>query len=458
MTAHILVVDDVPANLRLLEAKLRGEYFQVSLATSGEEALGRALRNPPDIILLDVMMPGLDGFATCRRFKESAATQHIPVVMVTALSDPDDRVRGLECGADDFLTKPVDDLTLFARLRALLRTKQVLDAWRARADAARSLGLDPPVHPPMLFEGARALLLDDSEADIAPISSALALDGMLLDHVADGHAAQDAIARQGCDLVLLSLSLPDGEALRFASGLRAGSRTRELPLLLLAGQDQRDLVLRAFDLGVNDHLLRPLDGNELRARVRNQLRRMRYQAQLRDDLDRSLELAVTDQLTGLRNRRYALRHLEGCLVGGGAVAVLMADVDRFKGINDRYGHNVGDEVLRVVGLRLRDCMRGSDLVARYGGEEFLAILSVAEPSDAILLAERIRAAIGDHPASVTGNDLAITASIGVAFGHPGIAPRTLIGAADAALYRAKQGGRNRVELAIAEDWAAATHA
>jgi len=455
MTGHVLVVDDVLANRRLLEARLGREYYQVTLASGGEEAIALARGQPPDIILLDVMMPDMDGFETCRRLKAMPATEHIPVVMVTALSEPDDRVRGLECGADDFLTKPVDDLTLFARLRALLRTKQVLDAWRMRAEAARGLGLEPPARPAAGFGGSRALLFDEHDAEVAPIAAALALDGVRLDHVASSAAAQEAVARHDCDLVLVSLSLPEGGALRFASGLRARMETRDVPLLLLADDCQREMVLRAFDLGANDHLLRPLDGNELRARVRNQIRRMRYQAQLRDDLDRSLEMAVTDPLTGLRNRRYLMRHLAAQLVAGGPVAALMVDVDRFKSVNDSYGHPAGDSVLREVAGRLRDHLRGTDIVGRYGGEEFLVVMAAAAPDDAVAVADRLRQAIADAPFAVGGVALPVTASLGVAFAHPGLAPETLIGAADAALYRAKAAGRNRVESAIAADWAAA---
>jgi len=456
MTGHVLVVDDVLANRRLLEAKLKAEYYQVTLAAGGEEAIALARRQPPDVVLLDVMMPGLDGFETCRRLKAAPETDHVPVVMVTALSDLDDRIQGLDCGADDFLTKPVDDLTLFARLRALLRTKQVLDAWRVRAEAARGLGLDPPLRPPAVLEGSRALLLDEQQAEIGAIEAALAKDGVRLDHVRSGEDAREAIAREACDLVLVSLSLPQGEALRFASGLRARMETREVPLLLLADDCQRDLVLRAFDLGANDHLLRPLDGNELRARVRNQLRRMRYQAQLRNDLDRSLELAVTDQLTGLRNRRYLMRHLAGQLRAGGPLAALLMDVDHFKRVNDGHGHPAGDAVLREVAARLRENVRASDVVGRYGGEEFLVVMSAGLPDDAFAVAERLRRAIAATPVPIAGGSLAVTASFGVAFAHPGMAPETLLDAADAALYRAKAGGRNRVEAACAEDWASAT--
>src|SRR5688572_16444980 len=141
MSARILVVDDIAANVRLLEAKLAAEYFEVVTASSGPEALEIINRNAPDIVLLDVMMPEMDGFEVCARIRANAKTRFLPVVMVTALSDPSDRVRGLEAGADDFLTKPVNDLALFARVRSLVRLKMIMDEWRMREQTSGAFDL-----------------------------------------------------------------------------------------------------------------------------------------------------------------------------------------------------------------------------------------------------------------------------------------------------------------------------
>ena len=173
MTARVLVVDDISTNLRLLEAKLLNEYYEVALASSGPEALEIAARWMPDVVLLDVMMPGMDGYEVCRRLKSTASTAHIPVVMVTALTDQAERVRGLEAGADDFLSKPVDDATLFARMRALLRMKQVLDAFRLRAETARELGFEPPPQPSPSIAGSHALLVNENPAEVADLSDIL---------------------------------------------------------------------------------------------------------------------------------------------------------------------------------------------------------------------------------------------------------------------------------------------
>ena len=449
MTARILAVNDIAANLRLLEAKLQAEYYEVMLASSGQEALNVAFTQMPDLILLDVMMPGMDGYQVCTALKADARTQHIPVVMVTALTDSTERVRGLEVGADDFLSKPVDDATLFARLRALLRVKQVQDAWRLRAETAKDLGLESAPEPAISMTGARALIMAEIPQEMELVRNALQADALKITSVTTIEEAQRLLSKGDFDLALLALPADATEVLRLASRLRAQNNTRDLPLLLLADTAQKTQVLRGFDLGANDHAFRPLDPNELRARARNQIRRKRYQERLRAELDRSLEMAVTDQLTGLRNRRYVRRHLDGLLRTEEA-AVLLVDIDKFKSINDTHGHNIGDAALRDVAERLRVQLRAADVVARYGGEEFLAVLTGAPSAYALIVADRLREAIAAEPVRTGDVVLPITISIGVAVGGPGVPAEQLIGSADEALYRAKRDGRNRAYLADPE--------
>ena len=445
MSARVLVVDDIPVNRRLLEAKLSAEFFEVAMAASGAEALAVAARWSPDVILLDVMMPEMDGFETCRALKADPGTAHIPVVMVTALIERSERVRGLEAGADDFLSKPVDDATLFARLRALLRMKQVQDAWRLRAEIARQLGVEPPVGPEAVVAGSAVLVLADG-AEVAEVGSCLVADGAMPTLVNRVAEAEAALASGRFDLAILCLADTGMEHLRLASRMKAQHATRDLPVLLVADPAQRDLVLRGFDIGVCDYVLRPIDANELRARARNQIRRRRYEERLRTDLDRSLELAVSDPLTGLRNRRFVQHHLEAALRVG-EVAVMMIDVDRFKAINDGHGHAAGDMVLQEVAERLRSQLRAADVVARYGGEEFLVVLADAPPEEALAIAERLRAALEKTPVPTGQGEASVTVSIGLAIMPIGVGAAEAIAAADVALYKAKALGRNRVEVA-----------
>ncbi|WP_291296920.1 PleD family two-component system response regulator [Elioraea sp.] len=458
MSARILVVDDVMANLRLLEAKLSAEYYEVLAVQDGPAALDAALAWAPDLVLLDVMMPGMDGYEVCRRLKADRATEHVPVVMVTALGDNSERVRGLEAGADDFLTKPVDDETLLARVRALVRLKRLLDEWRLRAETTHQLGVAAGALPPSV-RGARALVVDDNETDTERMTEALAAEGIEVTVELSTAAGFERLVRAPADLVIVSMLGGEDDPLRFASRLRADATTREVPLLLVADEAHRGLLHRGFELGANDYIVKPIDPNELRVRARNQIRRKLYQDRLRADLAYSISLALTDPLTGLHNQRYLRGHLRS-LVGsvrsaGGAISALMLDLDHFKRINDQHGHPVGDAALRLVAGAIRGNVRLFDTVARYGGEEFVVIMPGAALTDALVAAERLRReieALSFKPSADTPH-LPLTASIGVAtLSNPaefeGSAPEeTLLRLADEALYTAKREGRNRVAAA-----------
>jgi two-component system cell cycle response regulator len=453
MTARILIIDDVPANTRLLEAKLSAEYYQVASGRDGFEALQQARDWQPDLILLDVMMPGMDGFECCRQLKESAATRHIPVVMVTALGEPSERLRGLEAGADDFLTKPVEYDTLMARVRSLVRLKRLLDEWRARGETVRALGLSAEPEQVPSVTDARALVIDDWDLGAQAIEEALGRDGIVASRASSEAEAMALSTSQSFDLIVLSLAMSGEDPLKLTSSLRAADATREVPMLLIAEPEEHERLLRGFDLGANDWLVLPLDANELRARARNQIRRKFYQDRLRADLGRALELALTDSLTGLYNQRYLIRHLRGLLTASPEreVAVLMLDVDHFKQVNDEYGHDVGDRALRAIGETLRANTRVFDSLARYGGEEFVVVLPGSNPDEAVAAAERLRAAVEAMAfAPVPGRLYRLTISIGVACGGSGTeTPEALLRDADVALYAAKRAGRNRVMIAAA---------
>jgi two-component system, cell cycle response regulator len=451
MTARILVVDDVVANTRLLEAKLGAEYYQVQAAHSGLDAIRQAQAWQPDIILLDIMMPELDGFDTCRRLKEDSGTLHIPVVMVTALAEPEERLRGLEAGADDFLSKPVDYDTLLVRVKSLVRLKRLLDEWRVRGETARALGIGGDTLAPPSVAGARALVIDDFEPSMHQMQDALAREGIIAARAASEAEALQLTAALKFDLIVLSLGLANEDPLRLASKVRAAEHTQSVPLLLVVDAEHRGRMLRGFDIGANDWVSRPVDENELRARARNQIRRKIYQDRLRADLGHALEMALTDPLTGFYNQRYLMRHLRGQIAAGQSqgIAVMMVDVDHFKTVNDRWGHPVGDQALRAVADALRRRIRVFDSIARYGGEEFAVVMPGTSAEDAQAAAERLRLAISDmqfYPEPGLRHQL--TVSVGLACCHAGeMTAERLLQAADQALYRAKREGRNRTAWA-----------
>jgi two-component system cell cycle response regulator len=451
MTARVLVVDDVELNVKLLEAKLASEYFEVITAFNGVTALDLAESQSPDIILLDVMMPRMDGFEVCSRLKANPATADIPVVMVTALSDVADRLRGLEVGADDFLTKPVNDIALFARVRSLVRVKRMMEELRLREEicgrfAARGNEAEAIENPGL----ARILLLEERGFAAARIADTLAPVAETIIR-ADSCADAVQLLDPSTELVIASLSMSDGDPLRLVSQWRATEAFRQLPILLLANDGELAQLAKGLDLGANDYLIRPVDRNELLARVRTQIRRKRLQDRLHENYHRSLSLALTDELTGLYNRRYVLAHLEevAARCNGAPVdtAVLMFDIDHFKNVNDQYGHPGGDDVLRQLAARALRGLRSVDLVARLGGEEFLVVMPETTLAAAMVVAERLRAAVAVEPFLLhgTGKKIPVTVSIGVAVAaDTGDTVDKLLNRADEALYAAKNSGRNRV--------------
>lgn len=454
MTARVLVVDDIPANVKLLEARLSAEYFDVVTAMSGAEALSICDRGQCDIVLTDVMMPGMDGFELCRRLKANAATHHLPVIMVTALDQPSDRVKGLEAGADDFLTKPVNDIALIARVRSLVRLKMVQDELRMRAVTSREIGMHDALSEAVAVNGrnGRVLLVDDRASSHERIVGGLRAE-QSVDVESRPQEALFRAAEGSYDLVMVSLGLADFDPLRLCSQIRSLDRTRSLPILIITEPEDDARLLRGLDIGVNDYLLRPIDRNELCARVRTQVRRKRYTDRLRDNVQLSMEMAVTDGLTGLHNRRYMENHLatllEQAAMRGKPLSVLMLDIDYFKAVNDTYGHDAGDDVLREFAQRLRRNVRGIDLACRLGGEEFVVVMPDTDAGVASIVAERIRSRVAGEPFAVQKGEKAldITVSIGMAQRLPeDSGADALFRRADQALYRAKRDGRNRVVL------------
>jgi two-component system, cell cycle response regulator len=451
MSARILVVDDVLANLKLLEARLSAEYFDVVTTTNGADAIAFCRQGECDVVLLDVMMPGMDGFETCRRLKQDQMTAHIPVVMVTALDQPSDRVRGLEAGADDFLTKPIDEIALIARVRSLARLKTALDELRLRAATTASLGMPDPLAHAIAEEGmgGRILLIEDRAS--SSNQTIVALRG--LHDVEIETDPQEALFKSvtgSYDLFIISLGIEGFDALRLCSQIRSLERTRHLPILCVADMEDRPRILRGLDLGVNDFLMRPIDRNELVARVRSQLRRKRYADKLRDNLQASIELAVVDALTGLNNRRYFETHfaalVEQAADRGRALSMMILDIDHFKSVNDTHGHDAGDKVLKGFAERVRRVIRNADVLCRLGGEEFVVVMPDTPIDVAGKVAERVRAAVerDRFPVAEEGRAIVVTVSIGLAERGDDTGPDGLFRRADRALYRSKSEGRNRV--------------
>jgi two-component system cell cycle response regulator len=455
MSARVLIVDDIPANRKLLAARLTAEYFEVVIADNGAAAIEICESGKCDIVLLDVMMPGLSGIEVCRRLKANPKTAYIPIVMVTALDQPSDRVQGLEAGADDFLTKPVTDTALLSRVRSLVRLKMLTDELSVRAMVSAEMGLNATVPvDPADGENGKLLLIEDKESSARRVSSMLS-PRHRVEIEADPQDALFRAAEGDYDLAIISLDLRSYDGLRLCSQLRSLDRTRQLPILVLTNSDDEARLNRGLDLGVNDYLLEPLDRNEALARVRTQVRRKRFSDRLRDSVQHTIEMAITDPLTGLNNRRYLERHFAALIETSAKeekpLSAIFLDIDHFKSINDTHGHAAGDEVLKAFARRVRQSVRGIDLVARYGGEEFVVVMPDTESEVAYRVAERLRETIAAEPFAVGGGvRVRVTVSAGISSVNSAVdTPQSVLRRCDQALYRAKGEGRNRVVHAAA---------
>ncbi len=452
MTGLILVVDDVPANVKLLEAKLNNEYYDVITANDGYKCIELAKEHMPDLILLDVMMPGMDGFTTCQELKKDKDVSHIPVVMVTALSDPSDRVQGLESGADDFITKPINDTALFARVRSLIRIKVLIDELRLRDQSGAQMGAmadDEEGGFNVDVSGATVLVIDDDAVSSKRMQERLS-ENYKVSMCADAQTALDKVRSEDIDLIVVSTTMLDVDGLRLSTQIKAIEDARNVPIIMMVDEDDERLMLKGLELGINDYLTLPVDYNEMAARVKTQIRRKKFQDALRANYEESVSMAITDGLTKLYNRHYFDTHVVNVVrksqQNHKPLSLAIMDMDHFKSVNDDYGHDVGDEVLRQLAGLIVQATRSADLTARFGGEEFVVLMPETDLHNAIEVSDRIRKTIEDHEFKVP-HEIGVlkkTISIGVANLEEYDTPESLLKKADTNLYEAKHGGRNRV--------------
>lgn len=445
--ARILIVDDVHENLHALMNVLRDDYAIVA-ATSGEKALELARRLPhPDLILLDIRMPGMDGYSVLAELKIDPATADIPVIFVTALADAADEARGLALGVADYITKPVNPDLLHTRVRTQLELQ------RYRRNPVL---LDVMAHVPN-GRTQSLLVVDDVPENIHELLEALK-DTYRIQVANTGARALEIVnGPSPPDLVLLDVMMPgmDGyEVCRRIKDTPAGNR---IPVIFVTVVDAVSDKVRGFELGAADYITKPFDIDEVHARVRTHLELARLRRFLEDLVaqrtallqvseEKYRILAQRDSLTGLPNRalfaellQHAVQHAERSAT---QFALLSLDLDNFKTINESLGHSRGDRLLVEVAKRLQGLMPESDTIARIGGDEFDIILERREGTPWVdLMAQRMIDALAE-PIELDGQSIYVGMSIGIAlYPADGTDPETLQSHADAALHQAKAQGR-----------------
>ena len=447
---RVLVADDDSQVLRLFSSLLTDEGYQVLEAAHGNDAILKARAGSPDLILMDVQMPVLDGYEATRQLKGDPSTRNIPIILVTAFDDPLNKLRGLEAGADEFLPKPVDRTELLVRIRSMLRLRKYQEQLLHRSLSDEG-GVNGPENPGPRVMTRRLLVAVGDDKERTFITTTLEMHGYQVVHNTNGGSSRGASDGSGVDLAVVDSSLPEEE---FSAAWRRHEKDRpaqRIPALVLVPSNDPESRVSLLDAGVNDLLIRPFHPRELALRVDRLLSQAAELSSLEQRYRSALSAASNDSLTNLSNhgsfRRFLDLEVKRSRRQNHPTSLIMVDIDDFKSKNDNFGHAAGDMILVQTAQRIRQSVREIDLAARYGGEEFAVVLPYTDRAGATVVAERIREAIASaaFESSPSTNGLAVTASLGVAVcPDDASSPEDLIRSADELLYKAKESGKNRV--------------
>jgi two-component system cell cycle response regulator len=450
----ILVVDDEPGNVKLLRFILISEKYDVLEAQNGKKALELIQVNKVDLILLDVMMPEINGFELTKLLKQDDKYRNIPIILVTALSSQEDKERGIEAGADEFITKPVNKTELTTRIKSMLQLKQYQEQLNARITVSPGRNLTEVKKDQLSINQQKVLLVEDEESDIKLILKHIENEPYKLLLARTGEEAIEIAQKEKVDLIIQDLLLPGMSGFEVCHYVKNNKQLADIQIVMITCLSDLETKLKGVGHGVDDFLVKPIDGRELKARINVLLRKKAYLDQLHSHYDDAMNLAITDGLTGLYNQSYFKRYLDleiqRATAQGYPIAVVMMDLDNFKKYNDDLGHPIGDIILKEFANIIKLNIRDIDLPARYGGEEFAVVFPYVEKETILRITERIQNALRDHKYpeecnSPLGN---ITTSIGVAFcPADAVTSNDLIDKADYMLYRAKKAGKNRTCIA-----------
>jgi two-component system cell cycle response regulator len=456
----ILIIDGISTNRIVLKVKLTAAFYHVMQAGSMTEALDLIRIDKPDLVVTALNLPDGTAAELCNQLRSLHPGAAVPVLAIASCGNRAARINALRAGAFDVMDKPVNETLLLGRVRNMIRAHNKIAEWAFRDDTSCALGLaEAPaefVRPGGIsFIGLEAGPLQGWVRQVLPHLRARYCVTLLRDAMASMHSKAPPDA--------LVLALPDTrehteDYLRFISALRASAETRDIALLVIQSTPDPLRATSALDMGADDVMTGGFDAEELALRMQVLLRRKSQVARMLQSVRTGLREVVSDPLTCLYNRRYAMPYMARMIDQSARMrtpfAVILADMDHFKRINDEYGHASGDAVLEETARRLREAVRGTDMVARMGGEEFLIAMPDTDAATARHIANRLCTAIGGTPFKIPGArvPVSVTVSLGLALGSLAMqmdvrtheTVDSVIDRADKALYVAKIEGRNRV--------------
>lgn len=452
---RILIVDDEPVNVKLLEAQIPQDLYEITRACNGFEGLEKVTQNPPDLVLLDIMMPGMNGYEVTRKLKSDPISKYIPVILVTALGGIEDKIKGLEAGADEFLNKPVQRIELLARARSLIRFKELQEqfASRSQVEGAYKCGTEDGESTAISSAPQRVLVVEDDAQDAKLVHYYLNETPLDLEFISNGTDALARMEKNNIDLILLDILLPGLDGFEICRQLKTRDRTRNTQILVTTCLSDLQSKAKSFELGADDILIKPINGSELKIRVNTLLRKKAYLDKLQNIHENNLYGGLTDSLTGLYNRAF-LKHFLGLEIKRSLrqkypVALLICAIDDFSKLLNSRGTEAGNHILREVGYLLKRNFREVDLPVHLGEELFSVVLPYTNGSGAIQGAERVRKIIQGYSflQETPGTSVQIHLSMGIAlYSPPDLTVDQFIQKADDSLFQARTEGKGRIWL------------
>lgn len=451
---RILVVDDDELNVKLLSALLSSKGYVVTTAFNGREAVEKVYESHPDLILLDIMMPEMDGYEVTSKLKADPSTEGIPIILVTALTGEDDKKKGLAAGADEFINKPIDGPELDARIVSLLQLKEYREQLGSRKKSEELVVKQNPdqyMNLDMQTSLPTVLIVDDDPVAVKLMKNYLSDIICSIETACSGEEAINIVKEKKIDVILLDLILPQMDGFEVCRIIKGYEETYPIQVVMVTGLTDTHSKLTGIEAGTDDFVLKPVDRDELKARLLSLFKKKAYLDQLLARVDNALYAAITDKLTGLYNHGYfkhfltmefsrAKRHDH-------KLVLLMIDIDDFKKFNDRYGHPSGDQALKIIASILQENIRNVDFLARYGGEEFAVILPYIGWQEAEEISERLLEKVNNNCEIPFASDIRLSISIGLSmFPDQASSPEELLRTADVALYTAKKKGKNCIAL------------
>jgi two-component system cell cycle response regulator len=452
MSAKVLVIDDLEANLKMFEGKLAENYYDITIAKSGEEALKILETHEIDVILLDSVMPIMDGFETCKKIKSNDKYSIIPIIMLSTAWNEEERLKGLAAGADDFIPKNASKALLFAKINSLANIKKfTYDLIEKNSNSGEILELDHSAFSQEL-SNSKIFIIDDNLVQIENLKHIIC---KITNNISIARKfpfdPTSEIRENDVDIIIINSEIANNEALKICSKIINKAKFAKIPIVILIEENDENTIIKALEIMVADCIKTPFKEEEVKIRIINQLKRKKLQDKLESNFEKNISLASRDALTDIYNRHYFDSHAKilynNAISEKSSLSFIIIDLDHFKLVNDTYGHQVGDEVLKQTSSAIKSTIRPGDLLARFGGEEFVILLPDTNLKNAEIVAERIRKKIEETDFTISHAEKIIhkTTSIGLTeLQDNEDSIEKMIARADKALYLAKDKGRNIV--------------